>query len=189
MFIILPFLFLEISADVPEPDWSSFSLFTPATTREGNRYYIDVDNIGNERIHKPIAAALINKKVVFGTYDESKGCAYFPNMLSGSYNFCGNKFFLLHQNHRYLARRSLQEIVNDKNCSPLIGERYVVLVKRDMTNFNSEKFIGTYSKAMDRLVYHDAKQDKVTHNDVMAKFGNGKLNTKQFESLCVVGYL
>ncbi|PIO74072.1 hypothetical protein TELCIR_03931 [Teladorsagia circumcincta] len=59
---------------------------------------------------------------------------------------------------------------------------------RDVVDFNSEKFIGTYAKNQDRLTYVDDRGDKIVVNDVERKLRKGVLQKQKYDSVCLVGY-
>ncbi|VDM65955.1 unnamed protein product [Strongylus vulgaris] len=66
IFLVLVLLPIVVEA-VKRPDYSKFPRITPAQYRDGHQYYIEVDNIAEKFIFKPIAVLLVD---IFSTVVE-----------------------------------------------------------------------------------------------------------------------
>ncbi|WKX93031.1 hypothetical protein Q1695_010785 [Nippostrongylus brasiliensis] len=167
-------------------------VLVPANLREGHRYFIEIDNMANTFIYKPIAVALTNGDLSFGEYDEKKGCASFAPHKQGEFTICDNKFFLMHSSYKSCVRTQLKNIIQNRvsctNLFPKIENRLPVLVKEDISNPHSKKFIGTYAKDRDEIVYLDKQKRKVKIRKAMDKVNNGKVDSVKYDSICLSPY-
>ncbi|KAK6042102.1 hypothetical protein COOONC_20393 [Cooperia oncophora] len=72
--------------------------------------------------------------------------------------------------------------------TPLYDDRYPVLVKKDISDPKSPKFIGTYSVKRNRIVYLNEKDEKIFIKKVSVKAKKGSIHEYKVETLCVTRY-
>ncbi|CAJ0594138.1 unnamed protein product [Cylicocyclus nassatus] len=173
-----------VQCQINRQDYSKHPQMIPAKLREGNMYYLDVDNIGNYRIFKPVAVMTDQAQVTFGEFQEGKDCVVFATS-SGITEKCKHQYYLLHQNFRAFVRKRLVDAMADSKCVLVqFGDSILVTIKYDVAEPKSPKFIGTYSKRRDNLVYIDDKGKRKSVKRVLVQIKSGDLGKDQFDTFC-----
>ncbi|CAJ0594817.1 unnamed protein product [Cylicocyclus nassatus] len=168
--------------------WGHKQKVVPAQHRLGNRYYIEVDNIGNDPIFKPIAIHIDGSGVAFGDFKESSDCVIFGTTRT-ILTKCKHQFFLLSANHQYYERRMLYEAMREKACDYFKVRHYVlVLIKANVEDPKSEKYAGTYSTKSDSVYYTDKNGERKSFKRVLPQIKKQELSKAMFEVLCVGKY-
>ncbi|EYB88024.1 hypothetical protein Y032_0253g259 [Ancylostoma ceylanicum] len=84
--------------------------------------------------------------------------------------------------HRY----PMMDWINKKVTCNLVGagDHIVVLIKHDVTNPRSEKYVGTYSKAKDMAFYMRGGSQKKVLRNVKSNMKSGNLGAQMLEVIC-----
>ncbi|KAL6735010.1 hypothetical protein Aduo_005490 [Ancylostoma duodenale] len=167
-----------------------FPRVIPANFREGNRYHVEVDNIGNQFIFKGIA--LINKgqRVYYAEHSDHQGCTMFAAAYSDIQR-CRYQYLILQGNDRYYQRQPMSKWINGElNCDRIVGvdDHMLVLIKHDVMNPRSEKFVGTYSKSKDMVFYIAHSNKRKVLRNVKKELKAGKLSNQMLEVVCELGF-
>ncbi|RCN44655.1 hypothetical protein ANCCAN_09300 [Ancylostoma caninum] len=159
----------------------------PAYLRQGHRYYIEVDNIGTHFIYKGIAVYSTGKRVYFGELSEDNDCTQFAG-LGGIYQACEYNHFLLHANDRFHQRHQLDKFLKGElSCTPLeIADSIAILIKHDLANPRSEKWIGTYSKERDIAVFIGQGGKRKVYRRLWEEMRKKRQNPQMFEVMCEI---
>ncbi|CAJ0594816.1 unnamed protein product [Cylicocyclus nassatus] len=185
MFLSILPLLLDAACASPEGYWGHTQKAVPAKFRLGNRYYIDVDNIGNYRIFEPIAIYLDATTVAFGKFKEDSDCVIFgtPRTVLEK---CNHEYFLLTANYYYYERRPLYEAMRDKPCEYFKIRNYVlVLIKDDVKDPKSVKYVGTYSVKADAVYYTDKEGKRNSFKRLLVQIKSGDVGMAKIEVLSI----
>ncbi|CAJ0595876.1 unnamed protein product [Cylicocyclus nassatus] len=184
VFLLLIQVALATSAKVTRPDYSKFATIVPARFRDGHRYYTDVDNVKERRIFKPIALYAMRKEVLFGEFNVSSGCATFASHRNVIQK-CDYQFFLLHSDYSIFSRITLSEYFGGKKCKAVeFANNMVLLVKHDVSNFESPKAVGTYSRERNAGYVINHLNKKVSYRYLTKKLQKQYYGAQMFEVLC-----
>ncbi|VDL83480.1 unnamed protein product [Nippostrongylus brasiliensis] len=139
-------------------------IVTPFGNRMGHNFMWDYDYIAANKsyLHAGIAVYIDLHEIAFAKYGfddfvKKKNCVLFQT-LSGPTTVC-DEFFMIVDDW-YLHDRKQW----DKDCSNILEfkESRVALIKYDVMDEKSPKFIGTYYNSRDRLVYTDHRDKRVS---------------------------
>ncbi|CAJ0599354.1 unnamed protein product [Cylicocyclus nassatus] len=98
-----------------------------------------------------------------------------------------DNYFLLIADRYRLERKNWKDGYNNKKNCKMVQFHFSVpmLIKKNATDPNSPKFVGTYNVIRDKLYYTDDDKERVVHVDLKKKFDSGYVSTDGFEVLCV----
>ncbi|RCN46404.1 hypothetical protein ANCCAN_07582 [Ancylostoma caninum] len=167
-----------------------FPRVIPANFREGNRYHVEVDNAGSRLIYKGIAIIHKGQNVYYAEHSDHHDCTMFAAAYSDIQR-CRYEYLILQGNDRYYQRQPMLEWINGElNCDKIIGvkDHMLVLIKHDVMNPNSEKFVGTYSKSKDAVYYIAHSNKRKVLRNVKKDLKSGKLSAQMLEVVCEQGF-
>uniref|UniRef100_A0A7I4XUJ7 Salivary lipocalin n=1 Tax=Haemonchus contortus TaxID=6289 RepID=A0A7I4XUJ7_HAECO len=176
-----------------EPDWFEFSRVVPANQRYGNRYFFDVDNIGENVTFKAVAIHHQGNDVVFGEFKEESSCATFATGDS-TVTKCDNTFFLLHANFIFHQRVPLNEALREKKCRRVkFGANNLMVFKYDVLNPSSPKYVGTYvegnaNEGKDLAMYIDDENEKHVIKGILREIVLNQMDPSKIELFCFGEY-
>nr|CDJ83083.1 unnamed protein product [Haemonchus contortus] len=194
-----------------------FQRVVPANQRYGNRYFFDVDNIGENVTFKAVAIHHQGNDVVFGEFKEESSCATFATGDS-TVTKCDNTFFLLHANFilafvkksdhlvgglpgvRLMSRGihhqrvPLNEALREKKCRRVkFGANNLMVFKYDVLNPSSPKYVGTYvegnaNEGKDLAMYIDDENEKHVIKGILREIVLNQMDPSKIELFCFGEY-
>lgn len=133
-----------------------------------------------------------DNETLFAKYDEKSDCATFASFKRSpsSIQKCQQQFFVLHSSYVYMKRDSATKRLKGEYAlnKPLFPDKHLALIKEDVSNFRSEKFVGTYSIARDRVEYFGRGGRRHKIEKLKNKVMSGSIAEGKVELVCFMDY-
>ncbi|EYC25276.1 hypothetical protein Y032_0012g1800 [Ancylostoma ceylanicum] len=169
-----------------------YPIVVPVLERKGHAYMLAVDRYGNgETAYKAVAVLVNPNEILFGEFiipnntNEQTDCASFEGN-RGSVRSC-RQFFLVSADFWEINRTPWR--YGFEKCQMIqFRDSVAVLIKYDVTDQWSPKYIGTYSRTTDSLFYIDKDNNRIWIGHFLQKVNVGEYSSTKFEVLCVSKY-